>query len=167
MEKKEIILGIDPGTRITGFGIIECTAKGPAAIDYGCIRIPTHAAPAEKYFILFSSIEKLLLGHGPASAAIESQFVYKNSQSALKLGMAKGAAMIACAKHGIPIFEYTPKKAKLAVTGKGSSSKDHVQKMIQILLKLPGLPTPADAADALSLALCHWQNNQWQAKIRK
>ncbi len=157
------ILGVDPGTRVTGFGIIDCTPHKLQVVDYGCIRTPPKAEAAEKYFIIFRSLEELLLKHRPEAVAIESQFVYKNTQSALKLGMAKGAAFIACAKNAIPIFEYTPTKAKLAVTGYGNAGKEQVQKMMQLILNLNAPPSPDDAADALGLALCHWQNFKWRA----
>ena len=96
----------------------------------------------------------LIERHRPTIVAVESQFVLKNPQSAIKLGMAKGMVLLAAAKRGIPVHEYAPKKAKLAVVGKGGASKFQVQKMIQMLLKLPNLPEPEDAADALALAIC-------------
>jgi crossover junction endodeoxyribonuclease RuvC len=91
----------------------------------------------------------------PEAVAVETQFVYKNVQSALKLGMARGAVIIAAARRGIAVFEYAPRKAKQAVVGNGGASKFQVQKMVQMQLKLSQLPEPADAADALALALCH------------
>ncbi len=152
----QIILGIDPGTRITGYGIIKVGNKPQLEpIDFGCIRPPVNLSPPARYLALFDSLEMLLEKYAPNAVAVETQFVYKNVQSAIKLGMARGIVLLAAAKRNIPIYEYAPKKAKLAVVGNGGASKEQVQKMIQLLLKLPVLPEPEDAADALALAVCH------------
>lgn len=146
-----IILGIDPGTRITGYGIIRVPNE---PIDFGCIRPPSHLPLQERYHILFNAIEALIQKYVPTAIAVESQFVLKNAQSAIKLGMAKGMVLLAGARAKIPVYEYAPKKAKLAVVGQGHASKFQVQRMIQSLLRLPVLPEPEDAADALALAIC-------------
>lgn len=151
MTKKTIILGIDPGTRITGYGLIDESQK---PIDFGCIRPPAKEILANRYKILFESVERLIERYEPSAIAIESQFVMKNVQSTLKLGMAKGMVYLAAARKGIPIYEFAPKKAKLAIVGHGSASKMQVQKMIQALLGLAKPPEPYDAADALALAIC-------------
>lgn len=154
MHKKEIILGIDPGTRITGYGIIS-SENSPIAIDFGCIRPPPNLPLADRYKIIFESLETLIELHAPTVIAVESQFVLKNAQSAIKLGMAKGMVLLAAARKNIPVYEFAPKKAKLAIVGTGNASKAQVQKMIQALLRLPILPEPEDAADALALAICY------------
>ncbi len=151
MVSKNIILGIDPGTRITGYGVID---DHSLPLDFGCIRPPPKLSLAERYKILFDSVEALIERHQPTAVAVESQFVLKNAQSAIKLGMAKGMVYLAAARRGIPVYEFAPKKAKLAVVGHGGASKYQVQKMIQALLRLPHLPEPEDAADALALAIC-------------
>ncbi len=150
-----IILGIDPGTQITGYGVIQADSPRIAPIDYGCIRTPPNLSLPERYRIIFESLETLIAKYRPEVLAIESQFVMKNAQSAIKLGMAKGMAILAAARSGIPVCEYAPKQAKLAVTGTGRASKWQVQKMIQSLLRLSTPPHPEDAADALALAICH------------
>ncbi len=155
MSEDVIILGIDPGTRITGFGIIKLSGRTHTALDYGCIRPPTKAAMPQRYRALYEGIVELLDKYSPHALSIESQFVYKNAQTALKLGMAKAMALLAAAQRDIAIFEYTPMQAKRAVVGTGGASKEQVQYMMQRLLHLAELPTPQDAADALSLALCH------------
>jgi crossover junction endodeoxyribonuclease RuvC len=149
--KKFTILGIDPGTRITGYGAIDADSK---PLDYGCIRPPPKLILADRYKILFDGVEALIALHEPSAIAVESQFVLKNAQSAIKLGMAKGMVYLAAARKGIPVYEFAPKQAKLAVVGHGSASKHQVQKMIQALLRLPHPPEPEDAADALALAIC-------------
>jgi len=151
MTKKRIILGIDPGTRITGYGIID--AEG-GALDFGCIRPPPTLDLALRYKIIFEGVEALLERYEPCAVAVESQFVLKNVQSAIKLGMAKGMVYLAAARKSIPVYEFAPKQAKLAVVGHGGASKFQVQKMIQALLRLPNPPEPEDAADALALAIC-------------
>jgi crossover junction endodeoxyribonuclease RuvC len=152
----QIILGIDPGTRITGYGIIKVGNKPQLEpVDFGCIRPPVNLNLPTRYLALFDSLEMLLEKYTPNAVAVETQFVYKNVQSAIKLGMARGVVLLAAARRNIPIYEYAPKKAKLAVVGNGSASKEQVQKMIQFLLRLPVLPEPEDAADALALAICH------------
>jgi crossover junction endodeoxyribonuclease RuvC len=145
------ILGIDPGTRITGYGLIDDQCR---PIDFGCIRPPPKLDLPERYKIIFESLEALIAKHAPKAIAVESQFVLKNAQSAIKLGMAKGMVLLAAARKGIPVYEFAPKKAKLAVVGHGNASKHQVQKMIQALLRLPNPPEPEDAADALALAIC-------------
>ena len=150
-----IILGIDPGTRITGYGIIKVGVSRLEPIDFGCIRPPVNLDLPQRYLAIFQGIEQLLDLYNPSALAVETQFVYKNVQSALKLGGARTAVLLAAVKRNIPIFEYTPKKAKMAVVGHGGASKEQVQKMIQLLLTLSSLPEPEDAADALSLAICH------------
>jgi len=150
-----IILGIDPGTRATGFGIIKCISHRIEVLDFGCIRPPVKAENSKKYLIIFEAIETLIETYKPTALSVEGQFVHKNPMSALKLGMARAMAILAAERRGIPIYEYSPKKAKKAVVGHGSASKEQVQKMMQTLLQLPHPPTPEDAADALALALCH------------
>jgi crossover junction endodeoxyribonuclease RuvC len=152
-----IILGIDPGTLVTGYGLIIKEARQIQPIDYGCIRPPGSLPLHERYCIIFESLQSLIEKHHPDALAIESQFVLKNAQSAIKLGMAKGMAILAAAQKKIPIFEYTPTRAKSAVVGQGHASKWQVQKMIQAILRLPAPPEPEDAADALALAICHAQ----------
>ncbi|HSX11724.1 MAG TPA: crossover junction endodeoxyribonuclease RuvC [Chlamydiales bacterium] len=149
--KKFTILGIDPGTRITGYGVIDAETR---PLDFGCIRPPPKLILADRYKILFDSVEALIALHDPSAIAVESQFVLKNAQSAIKLGMAKGMVYLAAARKGIPVYEFAPKQAKLAVVGHGGASKFQVQKMIQALLRLPQPPEPEDAADALALAIC-------------
>lgn len=153
--EQQIILGIDPGTRITGYGVVRYTSPHFEPLDFGCIRPPIHQDAAMRYLALFNGVEKLLDRYSPDAVSVETQFVYKNVQSAMKLGMARGVVLLAAARRGIQIYEYAPKKAKLAVVGNGSASKEQVQRMVQLLLKLPALPEPEDAADALALAICH------------
>lgn len=164
-ENSKIILGIDPGTKITGYGILEVIDNSFKALDFGCIRPPYSYSLTKRYFIIFDSIEKIIDKYKPSAIAVETQFVKKNIQSAIKLGMARGAVVIAAEKNNIPIFEYAPRKAKLAVVGNGNASKEQIQKMLKMLLNLTKEPTPEDAADALALAMCHANSLKFKEKI--
>jgi len=154
-KESKIILGIDPGTKITGYGVISVQTNKLSLLDYGCIKPPANYPLEKRYLIIYNSLEQIIEKYAPAAVAVETQFMNKNAQSAMKLGMARGVAILAATKRDIPIFEYAPKKAKLSVVGTGQASKYQVQKMVQNLLGLAQIPTPEDAADALSLAICH------------
>lgn len=158
MKKKSlssIILGIDPGTCVSGYGLISLDGQTIIPIDYGCIRPPSSIKLSERYLILFDSIGELIDKYEPETIVVETQFVHKNVQSAIKLGMARGAVIIAAKKKGLPVFEYAPCVAKRAVVGNGRASKFQVQGMVKQILKLTTIPEPEDAADALALAICH------------
>lgn len=150
-----IIIGIDPGTVVTGYGIVQCYDGMHKALDFGCIRPPSKLKLTDRYLIIYNGVEQLIKTYQPQSLVVETQYVHKNVQSALKLGMARGIAIIAAKKNGLPVYEYAPSKAKRAVVGHGNASKSQVQKMVQRLLALDLLPEPEDAADALALAICH------------
>lgn len=153
--KEPCILGIDPGTQITGFGVIKVLSSKLIPIDFGTIR-PSKELPLEKKFlIIFKGVEKLIDQYKPTALSIETQFVKLNVQVAMKLGMVRGVVILASTLYDIPIFEYAPRKAKIAVAGNGAASKTQVQRMIQILLNLKSLPKPQDASDALAIAICH------------
>lgn len=149
------ILGIDPGSRVTGYGIIECRDKHstPLCVIGGCIRLTAKDMPT-RLGELFSQIQGIMLEYQPTECAIEQIFVHKSPLSALKLGQARGVAMAAVMTAKIPVYEYAPRQIKQAIVGTGSAEKSQVQHMIQLLLQLPEKPQ-ADAADALAAALCH------------
>lgn len=161
-----IILGVDPGTQITGYGVIESHSTTPKILDFGCIRPPKKLIAPERYLIIFNALDQIIDKFKPDAVAVETQFVYKNVQSAMKLGMARGTVLLAAARKKVSIFEYAPKKAKLAVVGSGNASKEQVQKMIQMLLALPCVPEPEDAADALALALCHAHEAAFKERLQ-
>jgi crossover junction endodeoxyribonuclease RuvC len=150
----QIILGIDPGTKTTGFGIIKKINNFFEVIDFGCITPKSSLHLHQRYLIIFNSIENLIKKYKPTSISVETQFVKKNVQIAIKLGMARGTCIIAAAKNNIPIYEYSPRKAKRSVTGNGGASKEQINKTIKTLLNL-NEKIPEDAADALALAFCH------------
>jgi len=148
-----IIFGIDPGTLITGYGVILVENGSIKALDYGCIKPPATYRLSDRYLVIYKALDELMDRYNPYAVSLESQFVGKNVQSAIKLGMAKGIALIVAKKKGIKVFEHTPTKVKSAVVGRGSASKSQVQGMVKALLNLPKEP-PVDAADALAIAIC-------------
>lgn len=153
--KRTIILGIDPGTIVTGYALILVDGTKLELIDFGCIRPPAKYSLPDRYVIIYDAVNDLLEKHSPEALSIETQFVRHNVQSAIKLGMARGVVVLAARKKGVEVFEYAPKKAKLAITGQASASKYQVQSMVKYLFNLSEIPQPEDAADALALAVCH------------
>ena len=147
------ILGIDPGSRFTGFGIIDTDGRQARYVTSGCVRV-TGETWAERLGVIFECISELVADHQPHEMAIEKVFMHRNADSALKLGQARGAAICAVITQNIPVHEYTPAEIKQSVVGKGNAAKEQVQHMVRVLLNLPGNPQ-ADAADALAAALCH------------
>jgi crossover junction endodeoxyribonuclease RuvC len=152
------ILGIDPGSIITGFGLIEIRNKQPHYVASGAIRIKAHE-PYLKLKEIYQGLSEIILQYHPNTTAIEQTFMNKNAASALKLGQARGAAMVALAMHDLEVAEYSAKQVKQAVVGYGAAAKDQVAHMVKTLLKLKhALQT--DAADALAVALCHFHTQQ-------
>jgi crossover junction endodeoxyribonuclease RuvC len=146
------ILGLDPGSRRTGFGVIECRGTQLLVIAHGCLNV-TAAAPTARLRLIFEGLRELIGAHVPGEVAVERVFVSRNADSALKLGQARGAALCAV-PAGTPVFEYAPRAIKLAVVGSGAAEKFQVAHMIRTLLCLTERPG-ADAADALAVAVCH------------
>jgi crossover junction endodeoxyribonuclease RuvC len=151
-----IILGIDPGSRITGYGIISSEGSKHHYLASGCVRVQTGSV-SERLQQIFSGLQEVISEYRPAESAIEQIFMHQNAGSALKLGQARGVAIVAAAHAGLSIAEYSARQVKQAVVGYGAAKKDQVQHMVKILLNLSGTPQ-ADAADALAIALCHAQS---------
>jgi len=147
------ILGIDPGSRITGYGVIDMDGARTEYVASGCVQTGGGALP-ERLRVIFESITELVTTHRPDEMAIEQVFMHRNADSALKLGQARGAAICAGVHHALEVSEYSPREIKLAVVGKGGAAKEQVQHMIRAILRLSATPQ-ADAADALAVALCH------------
>ncbi len=156
MTKERIILGIDPGTNILGFGVISIDAKGPHYVTMGVFDLRKITDPFEKLANINAGVKELIAVHGPAEMAVESPFYGKNAQVILKLGRAQGAAIIAATEAGIPVAEYAPRKAKIAICGNGAASKEQVETMVGKTLGVDLDPKYLDATDALAIALCHY-----------
>lgn len=152
------ILGIDPGSRFTGYGLIDTDGQRARYVTSGCLRVNGDSLP-EKLGLIFSELTTLISEHKPVQLAIENVFMHRNADSALKLGQARGAAICAGVTSQLPVAEYAPREIKQAVVGKGSADKQQVQHMVRVLLNLSETPQ-ADAADALAIALCHSYQQQ-------
>ena len=150
------IIGIDPGTNILGYGIIEIDSKHPHFADMGVFDLRKIKDPFEKLANIYAGVGELLEEHHPDQLAVESPFYGKNAQVILKLGRAQGAALTAAVIRGIPVAEYAPRKAKIAICGNGAASKEQVSMMIQKTLNVKLDPKYLDATDALAIALCHY-----------
>lgn len=147
------ILGIDPGLRVTGFGVIDKEGQHLHYVASGCIKTPDGELP-ERLKVIFDSLADVIAQHRPHQSAVEKVFVNVNPQSTLLLGQARGAAICAAVTAALPVSEYTALQVKQAVVGNGHAKKEQVQLMVQRLLNLSGMPGP-DAADALACAICH------------
>ncbi len=149
-----IVIGVDPGSRITGFAVIEHLARTSKVLCHGTVRPSLKMTLEKRYYEIFCELDQIIKKFKPKCLSVETQFVHKNVQSAIKLGMARGACLLAAAKHDILVKEYTPTLAKKSIVGKGHASKAQIQKMVQILLNLKE-PLCEDTSDACALALCH------------
>ncbi len=150
-----LILGIDPGTAITGYGIIDVQGNKLAVVDYGCIRTESNLPLFRRLQIIYKEINRLIEEFKPDHFAIEELFFNKNTRTALAVGQARGVALLSAADAGLEIAEYTPLQVKQAVVGYGRADKGQVQYMVKTILCLNEAPKPDDTADALALAICH------------
>lgn len=153
-----LILGIDPGSRITGYGVIRDTGRGCEYVASGCIRTGTGELP-ERLNAVFAGVSEIIQTYQPETMGIEQVFMARNADSALKLGQARGAAIVAGAQAGLAISEYSATQVKSAIAGSGRAAKEQVQMMVMHLLKLTKKPQ-IDASDALAIALCHAHHRQ-------
>jgi crossover junction endodeoxyribonuclease RuvC len=151
-----LVLGIDPGTATTGYGLVrENPDASLAVIEYGAILTSAKLAMPERLLELHKQLSEILLLHRPDTAAVEKLFFQSNVRTAISVGQARGVALLTLAQAGLVVAEYTPLQVKSAVAGYGGAGKEQVQQMVRALLSLTELPTPDDAADALAVAICH------------
>lgn len=148
------VLGIDPGTARTGYGIVERDGNKLKVVDYGCLETVASAPAAERLLSIHTGVLHLIELHRPEMVGVERLFFNRNVQTAFAVGQARGVVLLAAATHGLPVHEYGPHEVKIAVTGYGRADKVQVQRMVQALLGLAELPRPDDAADALAVAIC-------------
>ena len=153
------LLGIDPGSRITGYGILDMDGPRSRYVASGCIQTDSARPLPERLKTIFEGVAGVIREYQPAEAAAEQVFMHRNPDSALKLGQARGAALCAVVMAGLPVSEYAPRAIKQAVVGSGAADKAQVQRMVALLLDLPESPQ-ADAADALAVAICHGHTRQ-------
>lgn len=162
---KRIILGIDPGSRITGFGVVWNQGSKNGCITYGEIKTSGETL-TEKLLEIYQGILTVINTYRPNEVALEQVFMSQNPNSALKLGQARGAALVAAATSALPVSEYSPRQIKQAIVGYGAADKNQMQQMISMLLQLKQKPKP-DAADALAIALCHGHSQRFTQKIKQ
>jgi crossover junction endodeoxyribonuclease RuvC len=160
-----IVLGIDPGSRITGYGIAEKIGNRLVHIDNGAIFTDKAGDFPNRLKAIYEGLAHVIAAYSPDAVAVEQIFLAHNAQSALKLGQARGAAIVAGVNAGLPVFEYTAMQVKQAVVGHGHATKDQVQQMVRILLNLPEI-AQADASDALAVAICHANSANLKAMVQ-
>ncbi len=160
------ILGIDPGTVIMGYGVIETEDDEVKLVDYGVFK--TERSPiGQRLSYFYGELLKVISRHQPDAVAVEQPFVAKNVRSALAIGRAQAVAMLAAANQSIQVYEYTPAQVKQRVAGYGASSKEQIQEMVRLQLGLSEVPRPSDAADALAIAICHLREAQLQRLLAR
>ena len=160
---ERIILGVDPGSIVTGYGLIRSNEQESVLLECGVINTDSKRPLPDKLKEIFEGLSQIIVSKHPDELAIEETFYSKNAKSALVMGQARGAAILAAACAGLPIAEYSPKEVKSSVVGQGNASKLQVQFMVKNILKLKELPQPIDAADALAIALCHAQKMRFKS----
>ncbi len=158
MQSKKIkILGIDPGTGVMGWGIVETSKNETIPLKYGCIRTPVNTPLPERLLHIYNSLCDIIEKNKPDCISIEDLFFFKNQKTVMSVAQARGVAIVCALKNNLSVFEYTPLQIKQALTGYGKADKKQMQEMVRIRCKLKTCPKPDDAADALAIAICHSQ----------
>jgi crossover junction endodeoxyribonuclease RuvC len=160
-----LVLGIDPGTATTGWGLVRQEGETLTLVDYGTVSTSADAALPQRLQTIYRELGEIFARHRPAAVAVEKLFFNKNARTAMAVGQARGVALLAVADAGLPLHEYTPLEVKLSVCGYGRGSKEQVQKLVQLLLGLDFVPKPDDAADALAVAICHLHSSRLEALV--
>ena len=163
-----LVIGIDPGTAITGYGLVREDQSGSlTAVNFGVIRTPANMPMPQRLLELYRQLKEVTLLHRPDSAAVEKLFFQKNVKTAIHVGQGRGVAILALAEANLPIAEYSPLEIKQAVVGYGGADKAQIQQMVRALLNLEDIPRPDDAADALAVAICHLHSSRMQRLMGK
>jgi crossover junction endodeoxyribonuclease RuvC len=153
-----IVLGLDPGIALTGYGIVREEENGEiVSLDYGVISTPSYSNETDRLLTLHQRLSSIILLHRPDSSAVEKLFFQKNTRTAMTVGQARGVVLLTLAQQGVSVYEYAPVEIKQALTGYGLADKKQIQMMVKMRLGLEELPKPDDAADALAIAICHIQ----------
>jgi crossover junction endodeoxyribonuclease RuvC len=150
-----LIMGLDPGLVVTGYGILDVTDDGRRVVAYGCVRTPAGSSQPARLEMLYRQLTAILERYHPEEVAVEQLFINRNASTAVSVGQARGVALLAAVQSGARIVEYTPLQVKLGITGFGRAEKKQVQYMVRAILGLPEMPRPDDVADALAVAICH------------
>ena len=161
------IIGVDPGSDTTGYGVIDSDGRRYDLVEYAGIRGPKHLSFAERLLAISRKLEEVIERLSPQACAVEDTFYAVNVKSALKLGQARGAVLVAAARAGVEVFEYSPLEIKSALVGYGRAEKQQVQEMVRVLLGMKNVPEPLDASDALAVAICHVNIASTRARLTK
>jgi crossover junction endodeoxyribonuclease RuvC len=161
------IIGVDPGSDTTGYGVIDSDGRHYDLIEYAGIRGPKHLSFAERLLAISRKLEEVIERLSPQACAVEDTFYAVNVKSALKLAQARGAVLVAAARAGVEVFEYSPLEIKSALVGYGRAEKQQVQEMVRVLLGMKNVPEPLDASDALAVAICHVNIASTRARLSK
>ncbi len=154
-----LVLGIDPGTALCGYGLVRADGDEMSLVAYGAVSTPSKMPLAERLLQIHEELRGLIAAHHPESAAVEKLFFSKNTRTALAVGHARGVVLLSAAEAGLPVYEYTPNEVKQAIVGYGGADKNQMQQMVRMLLHLDFVPEPDDAADAVAIAICHIQSS--------
>jgi len=166
-DRGRLVLGFDPGTALTGYGLIFQQDNRLKQVAHGVVRTSSTEAPEVRLGQIYSEVQGILERYAPEAVAVESLFFNMNVRTAMAVGQSRGVVLLACAQHGCEVAEYTPQQVKQAVAGYGKAGKNQVQAMVKALLNLPEIPTPDDAADALGVAICHAHSAPLRNALRK
>ncbi len=158
-----IVLGLDPGVAIMGYGLVREENDRLVALAYGAITTPADANLPQRLQSIYRELGSIIQRYQPDTSAVEQLFFSRNVRTALTVGHARGVALLALADAALPVFEYTPLEVKQALSGYGRASKAQIQDLVRLILGLPGVPQPDDAADALAVAICHTHSARWAA----
>ncbi len=150
-----IIMGIDPGIAIVGYGVIDYSNNRAVCLDYGAVTTQAHTPLTQRLSMVYDGLNLLLKKYRPQAVAVEELFFNNNAKTAIAVGQGRGVCLLSATQNQVPVYEYTPLQVKQAVTGYGRADKIQVQNMVKMLLNLKSIPKPDDAADALAMALCH------------
>ncbi len=161
-----LVLGIDPGTALCGYGLVRADGDEMSLVAYGAVSTPSKIPLAERLLQIHHELRELIAKHHPESAAVEKLFFSKNTRTALAVGHARGVVLLSAAEAGLPVYEYTPNEVKQAIVGYGGADKNQMQQMVRMLLHLDFVPEPDDAADAVAIAICHIQSSHLRELIQ-
>jgi crossover junction endodeoxyribonuclease RuvC len=160
-----LVLGIDPGTAITGYGLVSKEGDALTLVDYGTITTPQQTPLPQRLQTIYRELGEIVSQHHPSVVAVEKLFFSKNVRTALSVGQARGVVLLAVADAGVPLHEYTPLQVKQSVVGYGRATKEQIQQLVKMLLGLDFIPQPDDAADAIAVAICHIHSARLEAML--
>ena len=167
MARERLVLGIDPGTAIMGYGLVAARGDELRPVDFGVLTTTADQPLAERLRVLYEGLTDLIRRYRPTEVAVEKLFFSRNVTTAIAVGQARGVALVAAANSGLTVCEYSPQEVKQAVAVYGKATKDQIQQMVRVLLGLAEIPWPDDAADALAIAICHLNTSETADLIRR